>query len=154
MGGQHKPSRRPAVGGFAAATALLVLGALYVAGPLFFYPAITIVIVMAISQELLSTKEPPPKPGRSLQVNDGVLRQYDGEHVVAKIDLMKPFQYRVVDQYDPADAIFKLFQADSTLLFRTSDPGAAAIVSDVIQIAWPPQTRHAGRSYPPNPPAA
>ncbi len=77
------------------------------------------------------------------------LYQYDGDELVAEIDAARPFEYRIIDQYDAMSALFRLYQGDERLSFYVSDPGGADAVRNVVQIPWPPRPQHAGRSYPP-----
>jgi len=155
---QFKPSRKPALETRYAvvATAVVLVPLL---GPLFGlfgeesepirYGIVGIVAAIAVFRAVFVEKEPLPAAGRRLVLSDGRLRQYEDDEVVAEIDVTRRFEYKIVDRYDVKNAVFRLFQDESRLAFFVSDPGGEAVVKSVVQIAWPPRNRHAGRSYPP-----
>ena len=107
-------------------------------------------IALGVVRRVLSPSLPRPEPGRRLELCDGVLRQLDGERVVGAIDVRRPFEYEIVDRYDLARAVFRLYQDDHCLAFRISDPGGLETVEHVMQIEWPPRPRHVSRSFPPS----
>ncbi len=89
-------------------------------------------------------------PGRRLELAEGCIRQYDDEELVARIDTTRPFEYRVVDRYEVDKALVRLYQGERQLSFYVSDPGGEEAMRNVVQVEWPPKSRHAGRSYPPS----
>ena len=147
--GWFKPSRKPTMRSAPAAvvTASAVVG--YFAFPPVFWALLAFVFAVVLYKALFEKAEPLPKRGRELSISGGVLRQTDLGHAFAQIDVTQPFEYRILDRYDVANAVFRLYQRDDELTFYVSDPGGAEVVKKVVQVAWPPRSRHAGRSYPP-----
>jgi len=109
-----------------------------------------IAVVAVVVHALFFERGPPPTEGRRLELSDGRLRQLDGSDVIVEIDVTRPFEYKIVDRYNVSKALFRLYQGDVQLNFYFSDPGGKETVKLVVQIAWPPPSRHAGRSYPPS----
>ena len=145
-----RPSRKPATGLVQAAATTAIALISYFAFPLVFWGLIAVVLAVVLFKALFVETEPPPKRGRELSISDGVLRQCDLGRVIAMIDVTQPFEYRILDRYDVADALFRLYQRDVELTFYVSDPEGAEVVKNVVQIEWPPRGRHMGRSYPPS----
>jgi len=107
-------------------------------------------VVFIVFHALFIERGLPPTEGRRLELSDGRLRQLDGSDVTAEIDVTRPFEYKNLDRYNVSKALFRLYQGYVQLIFYFSDPGGKETVKSVVQIAWPPPSRHAGRSYPPS----
>jgi hypothetical protein len=156
--GRIKPTRKPALEtryAIPAAAAILIpilaafFGLLGELSGVVLYAIPGAAALVAIFRALFKERELPPVAGRRLELSDGRLRQYDDKEVVAEIDATQDFEYRVLDRYDVKRALFRLYQADRRLTFYVSDPGGEDVVKTVVQIDWPPRSRHIGRSYPP-----
>jgi len=90
--------------------------------------------------------EPPAEADCSVRIEDGsLLRIVDGL-VVSSIDATRDFEYAIIERYSLESALFELYQGESTLQFRISDPGGEEAVTKVLQIKWPPPRVSAGRS--------
>jgi len=157
--GQHKPTRKLALGTDEALVVFVLYVVFLAAVWGFFGPgapslmfAVTLLVIIAIPlfRAYVYPREPAPPRGRRLELHDGKLRQLDGDVVVASIDVMRPFEYEVLDSYYARDSLFRLHQAKGTLTFYNSDPGGEDAVRDVLQLTWPPPTVGASWSIGPS----
>ena len=113
--------------------------------------SVALVAVM-IAQRLLPSKPYFPDAFGTLEVAGNLVVQTDDANRFVKIDATRPYEYSILDRYDVGAAVFRLYQDETALTFRYSDPGGQTVVRDVMRLTWPPPARHAGRSY--APPAA
>ncbi len=153
-----KPTRRPALrtipqlvfGGFllcvVTASYFGVLGerlrVLYLVIP----GAIAILEILRVVSRNRSGR---PKRGFELKVEKDHLSQFDEDRLICEIDLLRPYEYKILDRYDLKDSLFALYQDSIEMTFYISDPGGLKVVREVLQIEWPPRDRHVSRSFPP-----
>ena len=108
-----------------------------------------ILALVVVAQGFLPSRSEYPAEFGTLEVDGSLVVQTPASEVPCQIDAALPYEYSVLDRYDVSSAVFRLYQHDTALTFRFSDPGAARVVRDVMGLKWPPRARHAGRSYAP-----